>query len=97
MRYTVTKQRVDVLGDIWQPGAGVCAMSRDLAPHELVAIGDLSDHQVLAHHVARLFGDFRRIRDFRADFTVGDRSIVHDWQSEESESTFYSCMFGDDE
>ncbi len=39
MRYTVTKSIIDVIGEIWQPGIGRCAMRYELRPSEQERMG----------------------------------------------------------
>src|SRR5438105_1093168 len=94
MRYTVTKQRIDAIGYIWQPGVGVCAQSRDLSAHEIEQIGNPQDRAAVAAWIATHFGDFQQVVDFRADFhLLDDMHVVHEWQQEESDLAFQDCMY----
>jgi hypothetical protein len=93
MRYTVTKQRVQVLGGIWWPMGQLCAQERDLSPYDLANIGDVRDRDAVASWIALNSGDFSSIVDFRADFHVGDEHIVHEWsRGDESECDWSDCM-----
>src|SRR2546430_14146794 len=96
MRYTVTKQRIDVIGYIWQPDAGLCAYTRDLSAHELEQIGNPQDRAAVAAWLDTHLGDFEQVVDFRADFHLldgFDTHVVHEWEQEESEFTFLDCMY----
>jgi hypothetical protein len=92
MRYTVTKQRIDVLGYIWMPRA-LCAQSQDLSASDLENIGNVRDRAAVERWVDTHCGDFSSIQDFRADFHVGDEHIVHEWANgEASEVAFADCV-----
>ena len=98
MRYTVTRQRIEVIGYIWQPGVGICAMSRDLNSYDLGNIEDPTDRDSVAERVYMLFGDFQSIEDFRADFHIGDQHIVHEWEKgEDSACAFSDAMYPSEE
>src|SRR5438128_7390123 len=97
MRYTVTKQRVQVIGTIWMPTSATYAQSLDLSAYELENIGDVQDRDAVARWIDTHFGDFQYIKDFRADFHVGDEHVVHEWQDEESELACNDCMFASED
>jgi len=92
MRYTVTRQRIEVIGKIWMPAA-TCAMMRDLTSYEMDQIEDPRDRDSVLERIYMLFGDFQSITDFQADFHIGDEHIEHPWSDPESEFTFSDCMF----
>jgi len=96
MRYTVTKQRIDVIGKIWMPAA-MCAQSLDLSSYDMENLGDPKDRASVERWLDTHTGDFQSIADFRADFHVGDTHIVHDWKDEESECIFSDCMYPSEE
>ena len=86
--YTVEVNRNDVIGNIWQPGIGTCAMSYSLREYDIENIGELTRENVDLW-LAKNTGDFQSIDDFRAD--IG--KYLSDWQSEESEFIFGDCMY----
>ena len=89
VRYMVERNFVQVIGMIWQPMAGQCAMEYTLSPHDVASMGDFTRDTVqrwLDTHA----GDFQSIDDFRA--SVGNDEI--EWASEESELTYNDCTFG---
>lgn len=97
MRYTVTKQVIDVVGQLWQ---GCTAATRlTLSAHDMSNLGDPHNREDVENWIALNSGDFASITDFRADFTVTDpsgnatRDIVHAWTSEENEIAFSDCLF----
>jgi hypothetical protein len=98
MKYTVTLNRLQVIGRIWMPNV-VCAQSFDLDNYHMQIIEDYGDGQVTRAGVALWLdthaGDFQEIIDFSADF--GDNEFVSDWENEDSEYTFYGCMYGEEE
>jgi hypothetical protein len=94
MRYTTTVQRVQVIGFIWQPGVGICAMQKELSAYDMDNIEDVRSRESVEDRVSLLFGDFQSIEDFRADFHVDGEHIVHEWKNgEESEMLFHDAMY----
>lgn len=86
MRTVIERNFVNVIGHIWQPGIGVCAMTYTLGRYEVENIGDFTRENVeewLTSHS----GDFQEVLDFEA--TVGDKWIS--WADEESEMTYLDC------
>lgn len=86
MRYMVERNFVQVLGKIWQPGVGPCAMEYPLNAYAVKNIGRFTRRNVelwLCSHA----GDFQSIIDFRA--SVGVKEIP--WANEENELTFNDC------
>lgn len=91
MRYTVTKQVIDIVGRMW---AGSTAATRlTLSDYDMSNLGDPYSRKDVENWVALNSGDFSSITDFRADFHVGDENIVHEWSEEENEIAFADCMF----
>lgn len=92
MRYTVTKQRIQIVGRLWM--GGTAAMDKDLSAYDLGNIEDPTDRESVADWLATHSGDFQEVIDFRADFDIGDNHIVHEWEKgEDSEMTYGDCMF----
>jgi hypothetical protein len=92
MRYTVTRQVIQVIGAIWQHGF-TCAQERNLSDYEMASIENPRDRYSVASWIDTHFGDFQHIQDFRADFHLGNENVVHEWKSEESECTFNDRMY----
>ena len=92
MRYTITRQRLAVVGSIWQPGV-TAAQVHDLTPLDLEHIGNLKDREAVARWIDTHCGDFSAVRDFRADFHIGDEHVIHEWENDESELIFNDCMY----
>ena len=98
MRYTVTIQRIDVLGRIWWPIGALCAQTRDLSAYDMANLGDSKDRDDVERWICLNFGDFSAIEDFRADFDIDGEHIEHDWRKgEESELAFNDAMYPSDE
>lgn len=90
---TVAIRRVDVIGRIWQPLSGVCAMSFNLTMNDVQDIRGSGDGQLTRDGV-RLWlssnaGDFQSIQDFRAD----TEDFLSDWADPNSEYAFLDCMY----
>ena len=92
MRYLVERNFVQVLGHIWQPMAGPCAMEYPLTAHDVANIGKF-DRANVETWLSANSGDFQSIDDFRA--SVGDAEI--EWADEESEITYNDCVYGSDD
>jgi hypothetical protein len=94
MRYTVTKQAIQILGRLWMPGVEA-ATDKTLDEYDMGNIEDVRDRDSVLNWLGANSGDFSAIIDFRADFHVGDEHIVHEWADEENEFKFSSYMFQD--
>lgn len=92
MRYTVTKQVIQVVGRTWMP-AVTAAFELELSAYDMENLGNPRDREDVASWVNLHSGDFQRVIDFRADFTIGDESVIHEWQSDDSELIYNDCMF----
>lgn len=93
MRHTITSQIIEVIGYIWQPGTGICAMRYTLSDFDLSNM-DPHDRDDVERWLMLHSGDFREISDFRADFHIGDESVIHEWgKGEESEFAFSDAMY----
>lgn len=92
MRYTITRQRIAVIGSIWQPGV-TAAQVHDLTAFDLENIGDVRDRDAVARWIDAHCGDFQNIKDFRADFHIGDENVIHEWSREDSEPIYNDCMY----
>lgn len=95
MRFTVTTNRLDVIGRIWMPDC-VCAMSYTLSEHDLDVMrqdGPITRDDVQLWCNSHC-GDFQEVIDFAADFGAGEFEST--WQKEENEMTFWDCMYGEE-
>lgn len=98
MKYTVIRQRIDILGAIWWPMGATAGQSRDLSAYDLANIGDPANRDDVERWLCLNSGDFSSITDFRADFDIDGTHIVHEWaKGEESDFAFIDCFFGDAE
>lgn len=91
MRYLVERNFVQAIGTIWMP-ACTAAVEYPLTAHDIANIGKFTRSNVEAWLSANS-GDFQSIDDFRA--SAGSDEI--DWESEESEFTYYDCVYGPDD
>ena len=93
MRYMVERNFVQVIGRIWQPGIGDCAMEYPLDAHGVEEIRGYGNGEITRDAVERWVcfhaGDFQEVKDFRC--SIGDLEIP--WKTEESEFTFSDCMY----
>ena len=96
MKYLVRKSFVNIIGHIWQPGIGVCAMSYPVSLYDIEhlryedgAITRDSIEDWLTTHS----GDFRQVTDFSASIEDGEATIDIPWRDEESEFTYSDCMY----
>ena len=85
--YTVTVRKINVIGQIWQPGF-TCAMSYRLTKHDVEMIGELTRENVERWLMSHS-GDFQSVQDFHADIADFDSP----WENEASELTFLEAMF----
>lgn len=91
MRYTVTVQIIDVIGELWMGGKAV--LQKELSAYDMENIGDPTKRDDVELWLLRNSGDFQRVIDFRADFTIGNENIIHDFAKETSEELYNDCMF----
>ena len=67
-----TGGRIEVVGNIWQPGVGLCAMTYTLRPYDVGNMrgvrsgGQNITRDDVEHWVALNSGDFQNVTDFRA-------------------------------
>lgn len=82
--------RVEIIGEIWQPGMGMCATTRSF----LAA----TDTDALARVQSRAeFGDFSRVHDYCITGREGTDSfgkIVRDWEHEDSANVYVDAVYG---
>jgi hypothetical protein len=86
MKFTIERNWIDVVGHIWQPGIGLCAMTYSLNKHDMDTIGEPTRENVSAW-IDTHSGDFQDIVDFRA--VVGEVEIP--WATEEGEAAFFAA------
>ena len=91
MRYEVRTSIVQVIGNIWQPGIGLCTYQYTLSPYnvencqdDLGAITRESVQQWLDCNA----GDFQKIVDFWASIEHGDSTVEIPWATEEGELAY---------
>jgi hypothetical protein len=99
MRTQVRTSTIDVIGYIWQPGAGLCAMTYTMRePYDIDNALD-DDGCLTRESVERWLllnsGDFASITDFRIDISLADGTdFTSDFDYPDSEGDFADCMFG---
>ena len=93
MRYTVTQQRINVLGKLWMPNT-TAATQLNLSQYDLDNIENPRDRDSVEQWLTSHSGDFSQVLDFSADFHIGDEHIVHEWaKGADSEYRFLDCMY----
>ncbi len=97
MRYTIERNFVNIIGEIWQPGCGVCAMRKDLSAYDVENIAGYASEvfdsptiirEAIEHWLSLNSGDFQSVADFSA--SIGATEFP--WSNEESEFTFSDCV-----
>ena len=98
-RYMVDDNYVEVIGSIWQPGVGTCAMRYDLSGYDLGNIIGYAEHlsggdptitrDAIEHWLSLNSGDFSGLDDFHA--SIDDDEFP--WADEESEFVYHDCMY----
>jgi len=110
-RITKIVNTIDVLGRIWQPGVGPCAMTYTLRDYDVNNIIDYSagenpliNREGVERWLSMNSGDFSSIIDFRYNITVETNSqtraytdFTSEFESEDNECTFWDCMSPSDE
>ena len=98
MQYTVTINRLEVIGRIWMPSI-ICAMTYDLDSRDVETIRDYGDGTITRDAVQQWVdthcGDFAEVIDFACDF--GNRVFECSWADEANEITFMECMYPDED
>lgn len=92
MRYMAERNFIQVIGEIWQPGIGTCAMEYTLSSQDIENIGEFTRENV-QDWLGKNAGDFQRIEDFYA--LIGEGEIL--WENEKSELIYNDCMFSEEE
>ncbi len=87
MIFTVERNWVEVVGHIWQPGIGLCAMRYDLRAADLAKIGEPT-RAAVEIWLGGNSGDFQEVLDFRA--IVGEVEIP--WADESHEAAYSDAM-----
>lgn len=96
MRYTVTKQRIEILGTLWMPGVNAGTV-RDLSPYDMHNLGDPENRDDVERWICLNSGDFSNIVDFHADFDVDGKHVEHPWAAEEHELEFMDAVYPSEE
>ena len=92
MSYTVTKQQIQVLGYLWMPSC-LAATCLTLYGYDMENLGDPTDRDAVENWIGSHSGDFSQVLDFRADFHIEDKHIVHEWAREDSACEYDDCMY----
>lgn len=95
MKVTRIITRVDVLGRIWWPAGGLCAMSYEPRADDLRDESGAVTRDSIQRWIDTNTGDFSEVVDWRA--TVGDGDFDSDFTDEDNEMTFNDCMFPNEE
>lgn len=86
--------KILVLGEIWQPGVGICAM--EYIPGSSTLHPRMTGHrltQSLVKDWLKMYaGDFQFIKDFAVLNDLEDFSI--DWELPDSGQTYCDCILG---
>jgi hypothetical protein len=85
-----TQIHIQVVGEIWQPGVGPCAMDYTASTEHWIK--PALTRERVRDYLDCYAGDFQRIVDFRA--VQGDDEIP--WANEENELVYNDAMYGDD-
>jgi hypothetical protein len=84
---------IRVVGNIWQPGVGVCAMAYSLSPYDVEnmrnATGGITRDDV-DEWLAKNAGDFREVLDFEANID----GSVFEFANEDSVGDYHDAMYG---
>lgn len=85
MRYTVRTSIVEVVGNIWQPGVGLCAYQYTLSPSDVENCRDAEGNITRASvedWLGSHSGDFQHIIDFHTSLEVGAETLDFPWEEE---------------
>lgn len=93
MRYTVTRQRIYVLGRMWMPQC-MASTVLELSSYDLGNIEDPEDRASVESWLMTHSGDFSEVIDFSADFHIGDKHVIHEWAKGEESEVAYSDTLG---
>jgi hypothetical protein len=100
----LTSSCIDVIGSIWQPGVGMCAMRYNLDKFDVrnIAIrssdGDNGFADTLTRDGVESYlmlhsGDFSSIKDFAYDIDFQGKRYIGEWKhGDESEAAFCDCQ-----
>jgi len=108
MKYTVTKSLLRVVGNIWQPGIGLCAMEYNLDDYDVGCMretdGDtlpVTEGPITRESVQRWIdthcGDFSNVVDWWASIENNGETIEFHWQDEQHEVDYYDCVYGSED
>jgi len=96
MKYTIRKSIIEVVGNIWQPGAPPCCMEYTLSDAQMkeCRLQGLIFHprEVIANWLKHNAGDFQDILDFHASLEVEETTLEIPWESEDNEILFSEVM-----
>ena len=91
---------IHVIGKIWQPGIGTCAMLRKLTSYDAGNMQDVSGkltRDSVEMWASMNMGDFQIVEDFSVVVhnTFKNNVFVSDWSSDSSEAIFNDCLQAD--
>ena len=92
---------LQVIGKIWQPGVGTCAMGQEIAQHDIENMTNGKGHitrDLVERWVDTHMGDFQWVDDFALVIhdTRGNIVFQTDWGNENSEGIYNDCMYNND-
>lgn len=98
MKRLICFSYVDVIGEIWQPGVGLCAQRVNLQSNDIENMRGGSG-KITRDSIERWLrihaGDFQSITDFSASIEDGEDTLDFAWANEESECVHSDCMYPD--
>ena len=97
MRYTITKNIVQIIGKIWMPSA-TCGDEITLSEYDMKNATNQDgtiDRESVEQWLMLHSGDFSYVIDFRADLEINGETVIFDWNSNDSELIFHDCMFSE--
>jgi len=92
---------LQVIGKIWQPGIGTCAMGREIAQHDIDNMYNGKGHidrSLVESWIDTNMGDFQWVDDFAlvVHDTRGNIVFQTDWATPESEVIYCDIMYNND-
>jgi hypothetical protein len=103
MKLTISISYVRVIGHIWQPGFGICAMEYRLNDYHVgcarETTGDtlpVSEGPITRESLQRWIdtntSDFSSVEDWSASIENNGVTVEFDWEKEDSEVTYWECI-----
>jgi len=99
MKYMVRSSFVDVIGKLWMPNT-TAATRIKVDSYDIGNMRD-EDGQLNRDSVEQWLmfhsGDFSQVLDFSASIEDGQETITIEWADEDSEFTYFDCMYPDND